>query len=950
MIPTADGAMSPAPALDAQTGAPGVTNRTQAGRKAYDAFISYSQAADGKLAPALQEALHRFAKPWYSLRAVHVFRDTTNLSVNPHLWSSIQLALQNSEYLLLMASRTAARSRWVPKELESFLEFSTPDKVILIQTDGELVWDESAGNFDWTKTTALPELQQKIFPEEPLWIDLRWAHDYAHLDLRNPAFQGAVASISSTLRGIPLDVLIGRDIAEHRKTKRIAWSAAGSLAVLAGFLAVVSLVAVKEQHRAEEQTRVAVEQHKVAVSRQLAAEARLMFNGRLDLALLLAAEATRIKDTPEARSALLDALQSHPQLIRYLHGHTAPVTSLAFGQSDLLVSGGRDGDASLRFWNVADGRSLGPPIHAEKWRVEVVAVSPDGRTLASAGDGGMIHLWDIGTGKSLRTLDAKLGRVETLAFRPDGALFAGGFGSIRAWNPATGEPITPPVRVHPDVADLGGGTSETNSIYALSFSPDGKALLSGAVDGTIRVSDPVSLKPLREPVRAHDRDVTSIAFHPDGGSLASSGRGESGIRVWSWPDFKPLSPMTTVSGSRVLFKPNGTLLVADEGGTIQQLDPQSFKSVAPTISGKQGRLWNAAIRADGLLASAGDDGTIMLWDTLRSNSLAVNFPAHADDGIAFTPNGMLVTGGSDGVVRSWDVTRQSVVSELARASRKDLRAIALSSHNVLALGYDGGAMELIDLNTGKKALDEKADPGGIAELAASPTGELFVSAAFIEGTLRVSQPSGIHLSPVVSAKVGYSWDVAFSANGEVIAASGESGALRLFRARDLQPMTDPIAANRMGMNFLAFSPDGRLISAGGRLSDLYNTLQARDGKTGRTLGPPISAPPISRIAFLDGGRILAGGGFDGSIYLWDGPTLQYIGRVPAGSGVVRHLAVSADGREVAASFDDGKAAVLNVDLHAWQDRARRIANRTLTNEERQRFLGDPITFAELPAP
>jgi WD40 repeat protein len=942
MIPISDRAAPHAPALNVDTGAQDLTNRTQVGRKAFDAFISYSQAADGKLAPALQEALHRFAKPWYSLRAVHIFRDTTNLSANPNLWSSIQLALRNSEYLLLMASRAAAGSHWVPKELETFLEFSTPDKIILIQTDGELVWDESAGNFDWAKTTALPVLHQKIFSDEPLWVDLRWAHEYAHLDLRNPAFQGAVASISSTLRGIPLDVLIGRDIAEHRKTKRIAWTAAGSLAVLAGFLAVVSLVAVKEQHRAEQQTRVAVEQHKVAVSRQLAAEARLLFNGRLDLALLLAAEATRIMDTPEARGALLDALQSHPQVIRYLHGHTAPVTSVAFGPSDLLASGGRDGDASIRFWNVADGRSLGPPIRAEKWRVEVVAVSPDGRTLASAGDGGVIHLWDLGSGKSLRTIDAKLGLVVSLAFRPDGALFAGGFGSIRGWNPATGEPVTPSVRVHPDVADLGGGASETNSIDALCFSPDGKALISGAVDGTIRVSDPVSLKPMREPVKAHDGEVTSIAFHPDGRSLASSGHGKNGIRIWSWPDFKQLSPMTTVSGNRVLFKPNGTLLVAGGDGTIQQLDAQSLKSAGPDISAKQGRLWNAAIRGDGLLASAGDDGTIMLWNTLRSNSLSVNFPAHADDGIAFAPNGTLVTGGSDGVIRSWDVARQSVVSELARASRKDLRAIALSARNVLALGYDGGAMELIDLNTGKKAMDENTDPGGIAELAVSPTTELFVSAAFINGTLRVSQPSGIHLSPVVSANVGYSWDVAFSADGQVIAASGESGAIRLFRARDLHPMTDPIAANRMGMNFLAFSPDGRLISAGGRLPDLYNTIQARDGKNGRPLGPPVSAPPISRMGFLDGGKILAGGGFDGSIYLWDGPTLQYIGRVQAGRGVVRHLAVSVDGREVAASFDDGTAAVLNVDLHSWQDRARSLANRSLTSEERQRFLGDGV--------
>ena len=49
----------------------------------YKGFVSYSHAADGQLAPVLQSALHRFAKPWYRLRALHVFRDETNLSVNP---------------------------------------------------------------------------------------------------------------------------------------------------------------------------------------------------------------------------------------------------------------------------------------------------------------------------------------------------------------------------------------------------------------------------------------------------------------------------------------------------------------------------------------------------------------------------------------------------------------------------------------------------------------------------------------------------------------------------------------------------------------------------------------------------------------------------------------------------------------------------------------------------
>jgi hypothetical protein len=63
----------------------------------YKAFISYSHDADECLAPALQSALHRFAKPWYSLRSMRVFRDRTNLAANPNLWSTIETALGECE-------------------------------------------------------------------------------------------------------------------------------------------------------------------------------------------------------------------------------------------------------------------------------------------------------------------------------------------------------------------------------------------------------------------------------------------------------------------------------------------------------------------------------------------------------------------------------------------------------------------------------------------------------------------------------------------------------------------------------------------------------------------------------------------------------------------------------------------------------------------------------------
>ena len=74
----------------------------------YKAFISYSHAADGKLAPALQSALQGFAKPWYQRRAIRIFRDATNLAANPGLWSEIVTALGQSEYFLLLASPEAA--------------------------------------------------------------------------------------------------------------------------------------------------------------------------------------------------------------------------------------------------------------------------------------------------------------------------------------------------------------------------------------------------------------------------------------------------------------------------------------------------------------------------------------------------------------------------------------------------------------------------------------------------------------------------------------------------------------------------------------------------------------------------------------------------------------------------------------------------------------------------
>src|SRR3954451_4353567 len=129
----------------------------------YRGFISYSHTVDGQLAPKLQRALTAFAKPWYRLRAIRLFRDETSLSPTPQLWPTIEAALKASEFFILLASPGAAESRWVKKEIETFIAHSQSDRVLIVLTDGELRCYGSAGDFDGQVTNAFPNLAHPVF-------------------------------------------------------------------------------------------------------------------------------------------------------------------------------------------------------------------------------------------------------------------------------------------------------------------------------------------------------------------------------------------------------------------------------------------------------------------------------------------------------------------------------------------------------------------------------------------------------------------------------------------------------------------------------------------------------------------------------------------------------------------------------------------------------------------
>jgi hypothetical protein len=284
----------------------------------YDAFISYSHAVDGRLAPSLQSALQRFTRPWNRLRALRVFRDQTDLAANPGFWSSIEQALATSRFFIMLASPEAADSKWVARETEYWRRHKQSENVLIVLTSGEIVWDHTTEDFDWNRTSALPSTLQGMFSEEPLYVDLRFASTENDLSLHHPRFRDCIADLAAPIHGRPKAELAGREFRERRRALRLARTAVSLLTLLAIVAGGSSIVAFNQRNEARSQRNEAraqrdraEKQARLAASRQLAVQSGSDRPDRPDRAMLLSLAAMQIEATPEAQGASWPDSNSH---------------------------------------------------------------------------------------------------------------------------------------------------------------------------------------------------------------------------------------------------------------------------------------------------------------------------------------------------------------------------------------------------------------------------------------------------------------------------------------------------------------------------------------------------------------------------------------------------------------------------------------------------------------
>ena len=277
--------------------------RGEAGSMAFDAFISYSHAADGRLAPAVQRGLERLARPWYRPRALSIFRDETGLAVSPHLWASIVRALDASEWFVVLCSPEAARSDWVEREIVHWLAHKTPERILLVLTDGDLVWDRDRDDFDHSQSPAVPPALFGRFGDEPRHLDLRWARGEEQLDLRHARFRPAVAELAAPIRNMARDELEAEDVRQHRRTMRLARGATTVLALLLVVAVTTTVVALQQRRDAQHASATARREAGAAYAAALRAEA----------ATRHAETATRQADAEKRQAdSLASALQFEP--------------------------------------------------------------------------------------------------------------------------------------------------------------------------------------------------------------------------------------------------------------------------------------------------------------------------------------------------------------------------------------------------------------------------------------------------------------------------------------------------------------------------------------------------------------------------------------------------------------------------------------------------------------
>ena len=391
------------------------------------------------------------------------------------------------------------------------------------------------------------------------------------------------------------------------------------------------------------------------------------------------------------------------KLVRTLQGRQGDMCSsvkLSFSPDGKTLAASGHGNTVV-LWNIETGKRLHSEFAAHDERIQAVAYSTDGKTLASADAGGTICLWDSASGSLLRKIPSHEGSIVALAFSPDGAFLASG-----GWQET---------RVH-DLKKGEGGfylPAEGLATTSLAFSPDGATvavayrsqddILPGQGTYVIRLFSLGNAKPIRE-FRGHADWISSVSFSADGKTLVSASRDRT-VRLWGVNTGEEISRFEMIEAPISYSLPDGWGGVANNSlGSLALCPTGDVAAAACTVDRREGsvrirdlatgrelrnlrlpgRARYMAFSSDGsLLAMAcreGRPGIEPRVESIRVSDVAAGKQVAKFDlsaigrpsFMAFSPDGkVLVSAMADTTIVFWDLekARRSPPTELALAAK-----------------------------------------------------------------------------------------------------------------------------------------------------------------------------------------------------------------------------------------------------------------------------------------
>ena len=605
-------------------------------------------------------------------------------------------------------------------------------------------------------------------------------------------------------------------------------------------------------------------------------------------------------------------------------GHSGTASALALSHDGQWLASA-SADHSVRLWDIRSGREV-RSLRGHPQEVNAVAWSRDDKLLATGGNDGVIRLWDPWTGRLLVTLEGHKGFVMALAFGPDGQSLAsvGTDKTIRLWS-------------HPSGRLLRSVEGLAESADTLAWSLDGRMLATGGVDRVVRLWDTTTWREQRA-LRGGKGAVSTVAFSPDGRTLAfgsddtqdSDTPGASTVHVYELPSGRALRTLKagTPYVFAVAFSPDSrTLAGANEGPAVLLWDVATGRLLRP-LAGHTDAVKSLLYMADGRLVSGGFEGQIRIWDVaagrtqqvLAGDTSPVNAIALSED------SKLLASANEDHSISLWRLAETQQPQRLTGHSNVATAVAFSPDGKSLATGSLDGEVRVWRTDDGRQisAFTARHGPEGQAlALIFSPDGRMLITSAFRVDTLQLWEVASGRAVRTLKLSGQADGQLAFSTDGGILAAAEGDGVIELW---DLQRGGAPrrllpaepsatLAVQARGSSSqrsLSFSPDGRTLATGhaGGI-DLWDVASGRLTRAlvrGQALGErgtqAFRPNAIWPVAFSRDGRLVAGGADDGTIAYWDLAGGQSLRTVKGHGSNVTALRFAAGARVLVSAGDD----------------------------------------------